>query len=208
MHAKFITFEGIDGAGKSSHIAFLAQYLTDKNIDAVTTREPGGTPLGELIRELVLNQPMHGETEALLVFAARREHLAVLIEPALARGQWVICDRFTDSSYAYQCGGRKLNTSIVGRLEQLVHEKRQPDLTLLFDAPVALARERVIENTPNPDKFEREQADFFNNVRQAYLDRAQLFPNRIKVIDSSRAMDLIRADLKLHVDTLLSSEAT
>jgi dTMP kinase len=182
--------------------------LTEKNIDAVTTREPGGTPLGELIRELVLNQPMHGETEALLVFAARREHLAVLIEPALARGQWVICDRFTDSSYAYQCGGRKLNTSIVGRLEQLVHEKRQPDLTLLFDAPVALARERVIENTPNPDKFEREQADFFNNVRQAYLDRAQLFPNRIKVIDSSRAMDLIRADLKLHVDTLLSSEAT
>ena len=212
MHAKFITFEGIDGAGKSSHIAYLAQYLRDKNIDAVTdvvtTREPGGTPLGERIRELVLNQSMHAETEALLVFAARREHLAVLIEPALARGQWVICDRFTDSSYAYQCGGRGLNTSIVGRLEQLVHEKRQPDLTLLFDAPVSLARERVTQNTPTPDKFEREQADFFNHVRQAYLDRAALFPTRIKIIDSSRSMDLIRADLTMHVDNLLSGEAS
>jgi len=206
MHAKFITFEGIDGAGKSSHTAYLSKYLNEKKIDVVTTREPGGTPLGERIRELVLNVSMHGETEALLVFAARREHLSMVIEPSLARGQWVICDRFTDSSYAYQCGGRKLNPSIVERLEHLVHEKRQPDLTFLFDAPVSLARERIDQNTPNPDKFEREQAVFFDSVRRAYLDRAQLFPHRIKVIDSSRTLEMIRADLTSHVDQLLSGD--
>ncbi len=207
MRAKFITFEGIDGAGKSSHIAYLAEYLKNKKIDIITTREPGGTPLGERIRELVLNQSMQATTEALMVFAARNEHLAVVIEPALARDEWVICDRFTDSSYAYQCGGRELNTSTVALLEHLVHEKRQPDLTLLFDAPVTLARERLDQNTPNPDKFEREQADFFTNVRQAYLVRAALFPDRIKIIDSSRSMDAIRADLCLQVDALISQAA-
>jgi dTMP kinase len=204
MRAKFITFEGIDGAGKSSHIAYLSEYLRNKKIDVITTREPGGTPLGERIRELVLNQSMQATTEALMVFAARNEHLAVVIEPALARGEWVICDRFTDSSYAYQCGGRGLNTSTVELLEQLVHEKRQPDLTLLFDASVALARERLDQNTPNPDKFEREQEDFFTNVRLAYLARAALFPNRIKIIDSSRSMDETRADLCLQIDMLIS----
>jgi dTMP kinase len=205
MNAKFITFEGIDGAGKSSHIAFVADAIRQRGINVVTTREPGGTPLGETIREIVLNQKMHGETEALMVFAARREHLAVVIEPALANQTWVVCDRFTDSSYAYQCGGRGLNSSTVAALEQLVHGKRQPDLTLLFDAPVDTARERLDKNTPNPDKFEREQADFFTRVRSAYLQRAREFPARIKVIDSSMTIEAIRVQLQAHIDQLFAS---
>ncbi len=205
MSAKFITFEGIDGAGKSSHLNFVADYLRAKQIEVVITREPGGTPIGDAIRELVLNQPMHGETEALLMFASRRENLAVVIEPALARGAWVVCDRFTDSSYAYQCGGRGLNTSTIALLEQFVHGKRQPELTFIFDTPIAVARERLDSNTTNPDKFEREQNEFFTRVRDTYLARAQQFPARIKVIDSSRSLDAIRADLSVHLDRLLAT---
>ncbi len=205
VHAKFITFEGIDGAGKSSHLAFVADTLRAGQIDVVTTREPGGTPLGETIRDIVLNQTMHAETEALMVFAARREHLAEVIEPALARGAWVVCDRFTDSSYAYQCGGRGLDAGRVAVLEQFVHGHRQPDLTFLFDAPVATARARLDKNTANPDKFEREQGEFFTRVRDTYLARAGQFPARIKVIDSSRSLDDIRADLRAHLDRLLSA---
>jgi dTMP kinase len=203
VKAKFITFEGIDGAGKSSHVNFVADYLRQHSVQVVTTREPGGTPLGETIREIVLNQKMHADTEVLLVFAARREHLAVVIEPALQRGETVICDRFTDSSYAYQCGGRGLNTSTVALFEQFVHGNRQPDLTFLFDAPVATARERLDQNTVAQDKFEREQEAFFSRVRAAYLARASEFPARIKVIDSARSIDAIRADLQSHLDTLL-----
>lgn len=202
MGAKFITFEGIDGAGKSSHVAFIADYLRGRGIDVVTTREPGGTALGEAIRDMVLNETMHPETEALLVFASRREHLAGLIEPALARGTWVICDRFTDSTYAYQCGGRGLDPNRVAPLEQFVHGNRQPDLTLLFDAPVDTARERLERNTPNPDKFEREQAAFFSRVRDAYLARAAAFASRIKVVDSSQSIDAIREALCRHIDVL------
>jgi len=208
LPAKFITFEGIDGAGKSSHIAFVADYLRENNFEVVTTREPGGTPLGEAIRTLVLNETMHPESEALLVFAARNEHLVARIEPALERGAWVVCDRFTDSSYAYQCGGRELNPTIVGCLEQLVHGNRQPDLTLLFDAPVTLARERVEKNTLVLDKFEREQANFFHRVRDAYLRRASEFPERIKVVDSSQSMAAIRADLLVHLDLLRQSRTS
>ncbi len=203
MHAKFITFEGIDGAGKSSHISFVADYLRTKNIDVITTREPGGTPLGEAIRQLVLNEKMHRDTETLMVFASRREHLAVVIEPALAHGTWVVCDRFTDSSYAYQCGGRGLNTSTVGLLEAFVHGNRQPELTFLFDAPVETARERLDKNTAEPDKFEREQGEFFTRVRNAYLQRAHEFPGRIKVINSARSLAEIRAELSAHLDRLL-----
>lgn len=205
MNAKFITFEGIDGAGKSSHIAFVTDVLRAKQIEVIATREPGGTPLGEMIRDIVLNQKMRDETETLLMFASRHENLAAVIEPALANGRWVICDRFTDSSYAYQCGGRGLNTSAVALLEQFVHGNRQPDLTFLFDAPVATARERLDQNTANPDKFEREQNDFFARVRQAYLARAQQFPARIKVIDSARSIDEIRADLRAHLEALLAT---
>ena len=140
MDGKFITFEGIDGAGKSSHLAWLADTLRARGVEVVTTREPGGTPLGEQLREIVLNDVMHPDTEALLVFAARCEHLAQIIVPAIARGAWVINDRFTDSTYAYQCGGRGLDSSRVAVLEAWVRGDRQPDLTLLFDAPVEIAR--------------------------------------------------------------------
>lgn len=168
----------------------------------LTTREPGGTALGETIREIVLNEQMHADTEALLVFASRREHLAAVIEPAIERGLWVICDRFTDSTYAYQCGGRGLDAARVAPIEAFVHGNRQPDLTLLFDAPVETARERLDRNTANPDKFEREQGDFFSRVRAAYLERAAAFSSRIKVIDSSQTIDAIRSELRRHLDAL------
>ncbi len=204
MNAKFITFEGIDGAGKSSHIAFVADELRAKKMDVITTREPGGTPLGEMIREIVLAQKMHGDTETLMVFASRREHLAMVIEPALQRGASVVCDRFTDSTYAYQCGGRGLDPRNVASLEQLVHGNLQPDLTFLFDAPIATARERLNKNTAGPDKFEREKNDFFTRVRDAYLVRAGQFPSRIKVIDSARSINEIRADLRAYLDALFA----
>jgi dTMP kinase len=195
MSGRFITFEGIDGAGKSSHVAFVAEYLRSHGIAVVTTREPGGTPLGETIRSIVLNEAMHPDTEALLVFASRREHMAAVIEPALLANSWVVCDRFTDSTYAYQCGGRGLDAARVAPLEAFVHGHRQPDLTLLFDAPVAVARERLDRGTVNQDKFEREQGEFFTRVRNAYLARAKQFPERIKVIDSSQSITDIRATI-------------
>jgi dTMP kinase len=195
MAGLFITLEGIDGAGKSSHVPFLIDYFTQLGREVVSTREPGGTPLGEALREIVLNQPMHPETEALLVFASRREHVAAVIAPALARGAVVISDRFTDATYAYQCGGRGLDTARIGVLETWVHEHLQPDLTFLFDAPTEVARDRLDKNTVNQDKFERERGEFFNRVRATYLARAQQFPQRFDVIDSSRSLVQIRDEL-------------
>lgn len=205
MRGKFITFEGIDGAGKSSHVAFVADFLRGRGINVVATREPGGTPLGETIRNLVLTEKMHGDTEALLVFASRREHVAAVIEPALADSAWVVCDRFTDSTYAYQCGGRGLDPQRIAPIERFVHGHLQPDLTLLFDAPIAVARERLERGTVTPDKFEREQADFFARVRLAYLNRAVEFAERIKVIDSAQSIRTIRAELVQHLEQLLDS---
>ena len=188
MHtAKFITFEGIDGAGKSSHIAFVAALLRARGVTLVTTREPGGTVLGEQLRELLLHQKMHLETEALLMFASRREHVAQVIAPALARGEWVISDRFTDASFAYQGGGRHLSTAKLEQLEHWVHPDLQPDLTLLFDVPLEVARARLDE-TRQPDRFEQEQNQFFAGVRGEYLRRAAQFPERFQIIDSTRPM--------------------
>ncbi|MBL8510363.1 MAG: dTMP kinase [Betaproteobacteria bacterium] len=204
MSGKFITLEGIDGAGKSSHLGDIAAYLAGRGVDVITTREPGGTPLAERLRDIVLNEPMDGNTEALLVFAARCEHLVKVIRPALARGAWVISDRFTDSTFAYQCGGRGLSEQRAATLEAWVHGDLQPALTLLFDAPVAVARERLNKGTPDPDKFEREQGEFFRNVRAAYLRRAEQFSDRIKIIDSARSLDVIRADIHVHLDRLLA----
>ena len=198
---KFITFEGIDGAGKSSHIGFVADWLRDHGKTVVSSREPGGTPLAEKLRELLLHEKMHLETEALLMFASRREHLAELIEPALARGDWVICDRFTDSSFAYQGGGRKLDQRKLEALEAWVHPSRQPDLTLLFDVPLEVARARL-EATRVQDKFEREREDFFAATRSEYLRRARQFPRRFRVIDSTRTMEEIRAKLEEILATL------
>jgi dTMP kinase len=191
MTGKFISFEGIDGAGKSTHIGFVVDYLAAQGRDVVSSREPGGTPLGEKLRDLLLHEKMHLETEALLMFASRREHIAQVIEPALARGQWVLSDRFTDASFAYQGGGRGLDLAKMDVLENWVHPQLQPDLTLLFDVPLEVARLRL-DASRTLDKFEREHADFFNACRNEYLRRARQFPQRIAVIDSTQSIDATR----------------
>jgi dTMP kinase len=199
---KFISFEGIDGAGKSTHIAYVADLLKSHGKTVVSSREPGGTAVGEALRELLLHQKMHLETEALLMFASRREHMAQVIEPALARGEWVISDRFTDASFAYQGGGRGMDIAKMEALEQWVHPHLQPALTLLFDVPIDVARARL-DATRTLDKFEQEQADFFANCRREYLRRAAQFPQRIVVVDSTRSIAEIQADLKTIVEKLL-----
>lgn len=202
MNGKFITLEGIDGAGKSSHIEFICQRIRQRGFEVQSTREPGGTELGEKLRSLLLHESMHAETEVLLMFASRREQLARIIEPSLNAGTWVVCDRFTDSTYAYQCGGRGLPAARVADIEKWVHGHRQPDLTLLFDAPLEVARERLVRNTPDPDKFEREQGDFFARVRANYLARAEAHHGRIKVINSARDLAAIQAELATLIGAL------
>jgi dTMP kinase len=194
--ARFITFEGIDGAGKSSQIAAVVELLRARGVVVEQTREPGGTPLGERLRELLLHEPMHLDTEAMLMFAARREHLAARIQPALAAGRWVVSDRFTDATYAYQVGGRGLDEVRFDALERWVHADFQPDLTLLFDLPPEVAAARVAHTGEAPDRFEREQRDFFERVREAYLRRARRHPERLRVIDANRAPEVIRAEVE------------
>lgn len=189
---RFITVEGIDGAGKSSHLEFLASAIRARGAGVVVTREPGGTPLGEKLRALVLNDPMEGTTEALVMFAARREHLVRVIEPALGRGEWVLSDRFSDATYAYQCGGRGLARSVFETLERLVHPDRQPDATFLFDLDPAIAYDRQRAQSRDPDRFEREAADFFRRVREAYLERARLSGGRVHVVDASGPLETVR----------------
>jgi dTMP kinase len=201
---KFITFEGIDGAGKSTHIAFVADYIQQRGIELVGSREPGGTPLGEQLRELVLHQKMHIETEALLVFASRREHIAQVIQPALERGACVISDRFTDSSFAYQGGGRGMSLAKLEALEQWVHPHLQPDLTLLFDVPLDVARARL-DATRELDKFEQEKADFFAATRAEYLRRAAQFPERFRVIDSTQSIAAIQQQIAAILDAALAA---
>ena len=198
---KFITFEGIDGAGKSTHIPFVTELLRARGLTVVATREPGGTELGERLRELVLHHPMHPETEALLMFASRREHLAQVISPALERGDWVISDRFTDATFAYQGGGRKLALDKLESLEQWVHPHLQPDLTLLFDVPLEVARARL-DAERTLDKFEQEKADFFANTRAEYLRRAAQFPQRFRIVDSTRPIPVIQDELRAIVAAL------
>lgn len=202
MGGKFITLEGIDGAGKSSHLAFIADRVRARGHQVLTTREPGGPALAETLRGLLLNEKMHADTEALLMFAARREQLLTTIDPALTQGTWVVCDRYTDSTYAYQCGGRGMPETRIAALEEWVHGHLQPDLTFLFDAPLAVARERLMRGTAHPDKFEREQTDFFHRVRDAYLARAVRHPQRIKVIDAARSLAEIQDELAAHMDRL------
>ena len=189
QQGKFITLEGIDGAGKSTHLIWLEDFLRRKGINNVMTREPGGTPLGEQLRTLLLDQRqiMHAETEALMLFAARREHLDKVILPSLTRGDWVISDRFTDASFAYQGGGRGVSFGKLQILEQWVQGSFQPDLTLYFDVPIETARQRV-QSVKTADRFEQEQDEFFRRVREAYLQRAQQFPERIRLIDASRPL--------------------
>ncbi len=198
MRGRFITFEGIDGAGKSTHVAWFASTLTTRGKRVVTTREPGGTAMGEELRGMLLNAPMTHESETLLMFAARREHVAQVIEPALARGDWVVCDRFTDATYAYQGGGHGVPAARIAELERFVHPDCQPDLTLLFDVPLAVSRQRLERSQSEGrelDKFERERGKFFERVRNVYLERAAKYPERIRVIDSTQPLETVRKTL-------------
>jgi dTMP kinase len=186
MPGRFITFEGIDGAGKSSHLEPLAVRLRERGHDVLVTREPGGTPLAELLREQVLHVPMDALTEALLVFAARRDHLQRVIEPALAQGRTVLCDRFTDATFAYQGGGRGFDLAVLAQLEAWVQQGRQPDLTLWFDiAPEVAAQRRAAARSP--DRFEAQDSAFFARVREGYAHRAGQQPRRFVRIDASPA---------------------
>ena len=199
---RFITLEGVDGAGKSTHAAWLADTLRAWGHSVVATREPGGTPLGETLRKLVLSESMSLDTETLLMFAARCEHLSQVIEPALARGDWVVCDRYTDATYAYQGGGRQLGADRVAVLEHWMQPALQPDRTWLFDVPLELARARLADSR-QPDRFEREEAAFFERTRAAYLARAAAYPERIRLVDSSRPLAEVRAQLQTELQALI-----
>lgn len=201
MSAKFITLEGMDGAGKSTHIPSIIEMLKARGREVVSTREPGGTPLGERLRELLLHEAMHAETETLLMFAARREHIANVIAPALQRGAYVLSDRFTDATFAYQSGAKGVSANKVEILEQLVQEDLQPDITLLFDVPVEVSIARLA-GARSPDKFERESADFFTRIRNAYLERARKNPQRFRVIDGSKSLEEVSKAVKDIVATI------
>ncbi len=207
----FISFEGIDGAGKSTHIARVADLFRQAGRAVVLTREPGGTPLSEKLRELVLHEPMDPLTEALLMFAARREHLVQVIEPALARGDVVLCDRFTDATFAYQGGGRGFDWQVLGRLEHMVQalpdgSLRQPDLTVWFDLDPLIAAERLA-SARVPDKFESQPADFFAAVRAGYARRQAEMPNRFARIDAAQTMEVVGADVSRIVSDWLQRNA-
>ena len=194
-NGKFITLEGMDGAGKSTHIPNIIANLQAAGHEVVSTREPGGTPLGERLRELLLHENMHVETETLLMFAARREHIASTIAPALARGAYVLSDRFTDATYAYQAGAKGVAFEKIAQLEAWVQGPLQPDITLLFDVPVEVSMQRLA-NAREPDKFERESADFFNKIRQIYLQRAQQNPHRFRIIDANRPLSEVKQSVE------------
>lgn len=192
---RFITLEGIDGAGKSTQLDPIADVLRTHGADLVVTREPGGTALGEQVREIVLHHAMTPRAEALLVFAARAEHVATVVAPALAQGRWVLCDRFTDATYAYQGGGRGVGERDIAALERWVHPDLQPDLTLLFDVAPAIAAARLA-NARSADRFENEQIGFFTRVRDVYVARARRYPDRFIVVDGTLEPAAVRQFLQ------------
>jgi dTMP kinase len=199
QRGRFITLEGIDGAGKSTHLPWVKEWLERDGRHVWATREPGGTPFGERLRELLLHEKMSHLGEALLMFAARREHCEREIWPRLERGTWIVCDRFTDATYAYQGGGHALAQETIGTLERVVLGDFRPDLTLVFDVPVAVARERLAKGR-TLDKFEREESEFFTRVRQVYLARARAEPARMRVVDTTRS----RAEVRSELETILA----
>jgi len=204
QRGKFITIDGVEGAGKSTQITFICDYLKAKGVNVILTREPGGTDVGEKIRTLLLSNStgkMHADTELMLMFAARNEHIQNKIMPALKQGDWVLSDRFTDASYAYQGGGRGLDVSRIAQLEQWVSQDFTPDMTLLLDVPVEIGMSRV-ESRGKKDRIELEATDFFNRVRQAYINRSEQFPERIKLIDSSQTVDHTKQQIKVILDSL------
>lgn len=201
---RFVTFEGIEGVGKTTQVARLSKELSARGIAHVVTREPGGTPLAESIRQVVLTareETLPPTAELLLMFAARAVHLANHIEPNLEKGRWVICDRFTDATYAYQGGGRQLAAAPIRELERMVQGTRRPDLTILLDAPVAgaLARAAARNAGSAADRFERERSEFFERVRNAYLARAAAEPERIALVDATQTVDAVGARVLEHL---------
>jgi len=200
----FLTLEGVDGAGKSTHVQWLVDTLAALGQPVLCTREPGGTPIGEKLRTLLLHEAMTLECETLLMFAARAEHVRTVIEPALAVGTWVVCDRFTDATFAYQGGGRELGTTRIEALERWVHPDLQPDITWLFDVPLEVARERL-NRTRDKDRFELEADAFFLRTRQIYLERASQQAHRFRVVDSTQPIDSIRVQLKRELVRLVDT---
>jgi len=205
INGRFITIEGSEGGGKSTNLAFVRSLLEGQGCSVIETREPGGTELGEAIRELLLGHRHDGmadDSELLLMFAARSEHLERVIRPALADGHWVLCDRFTDATYAYQGGGRGISTERISQLEQWVQQGLQPDLTLLLDIPVAEGLERTKGRTQGPDRFEQQQLDFFERVRECYLDRARALA-RFRIIDASQPLARVQQQLETELKAFL-----
>lgn len=203
---RFITIEGVEGGGKSTSLDFVRRYLEDAGKEVVVTREPGGTALGEEIRTLLLGHRHDGmaqDTELLLMFAARAEHVAKVIRPALDAGKWVLCDRFTDATYAYQGGGRGIPTARIAQLEEWVQGKLRPDLTLLLDLSVELGLQRAGKRSA-PDRFERQKTEFFERVRQAYLDLAKQHPGRFRIIDASQSIPEVQDCIAGALDKFLT----
>ncbi|MFZ1908862.1 MAG: dTMP kinase [Burkholderiales bacterium] len=193
---KLITLEGVDGAGKSTHIEFIAERLRAQGRTVLVTREPGGTPLAEKLRELVLNEPMDALAETLLIFAARADHVRQFIRPALEAGSWIVCDRFSDATAAYQGAGKGIPMELIQQLAEVTHPGLRPDRTLVFDCPYHVARQRLNATGRRLDRFEREDRQFFERVREAYLARAAAEPGRIRLIDASMSLTDIRIKLE------------
>ncbi len=202
--AKFITIEGIEGVGKSTQMIFVADFLRQHSISVLTTREPGGTPLAEEIRNLVLQpreENVAADTELLLMFASRAQHMDQVILPALNRGEWVVSDRFVDATYAYQGGGRELPLARIDQISDWTLKGFQPNLTLLLDAPVELALARAKSRQLDTDRFEQEKHDFFTRVRSVYLERAKTDPKRIKIIDASKSIEEVQTQIKIALES-------
>ena len=199
---RFLTLEGVDGAGKSTHVAWIAERLRARGHAVLVTREPGGTPLAERLRELVLVEPMDPIAETMLLFAARADHVQRVIDPALRAGTWVLCDRFTDATFAYQGGGKGVAAELIAHLAQVSHDGLLPDRTLMFDCPYEVSRERLKHTGRVPDRFEREDREFFERVRQAYLGLARSDPERIRVVDASKSVEDIKKMIEEEISTL------
>jgi dTMP kinase len=199
---RFVTLEGVDGAGKSTHVAWIAERLRAPGRKVLVTREPGGTPLAERLRALVLAEPMDPIAETMLLFAARADHVQRVIGPALAAGDWVLCDRFTDATFAYQGGGKGVAVELIAHLAQVSHDGLLPDRTLVFDCPYEVSRERLSRAARSPDRFEREDREFFERVRQAYLALARVDPERMRVIDATGSLDTIKKMVEEEISEL------
>ena len=208
MRGRFITIEGTEGVGKTTNIEYIKQWLDTNHISFVSTREPGGTPLAEEIRELLLanrEEKVCSKAELLMMFAGRAQHIDQVIEPQLAAGNWVLCDRFTDATYAYQGAGREMGNELIASLETMVHASMRPDLTLVLDVPVELGLERAGKRS-EPDRFALEKTDFFNRVRNAYLSMAQQNPQRYKIIDASKTLEFVQQQIAYTLNNFLTTD--